>query len=66
MTDQLRYYTRPVRGLLHRWQVWDRVLNRPHAWYNYRSVHKCNKAVDKLNGMPNREGMRYRRAKEGE
>lgn len=66
MSDQLRYFTKPVRGLLHRWQIWDRATNKPHSSYFYRSVHKCNKAVDKLNGMSNREGKRYRAAKDGE
>lgn len=62
----LRYWTRPVRGLRNRWQVWDRATNKAFAPYHYRSVHKCNKAVDRLNGMSNREGALYRAAKNGE
>lgn len=62
----LRYVTRRAAGRLPRWHVWDTQTGRPYAPYLYRSMHKCNKSCDRLNGLGIREAQRYRMAKEGE
>lgn len=62
----IRYVTKRVKHANPRWQVWDTARNAPYAPYQYRSMHKCNKACDRLNGMGIREGQRYRAAQQGE
>lgn len=66
MTPILRFRAKPVPGIRFRWYVWDEARDRPHDFYKYKSVHKANKAADKLNGMSTRAGKSYRYAKTGD
>lgn len=66
MTPILRYRAKPVRGVAFRWHVWDEVRERPADPYMYKSVHRANKAADRLNGMSNSQGKAYRYAKTGD
>jgi hypothetical protein len=61
----LRFETRNCPRMRHRWRIWDIQNDKAFTGTLYRSKHKCNKAVDKLNGLSNVEGRKYRFAKTG-